>query len=79
VEDTLRRQRERLASAGIEPTPDLAHRVTDEVKRLREERAASSKSEETIEAYEAAMRRLSLSEDDVVEIAIALGTPAKAS
>ena len=79
VEDTLRRQRERLASAGIEPTPDLAHRVTDEVKRLREERAASSKSEETIEAYEAAMRRLSLTEDDVVEIAIALGTPAKAS
>ncbi len=79
VEDTLRRQRERLASAGIEPTTELAHRVTDEVKRLREERAASSKSEETIEAYEAAMRRLSLSEDDVVEIAIALGTPAKAS
>jgi 2-isopropylmalate synthase len=79
VEDTLRRRRERLAGAGVEPTPELAHRVTDEVKRLREERAASSKSEETIELYEAAMRRLSLNEDDVVEIAIALGTPAKAS
>ncbi|HET6276543.1 MAG TPA: hypothetical protein VFE16_11500 [Candidatus Cybelea sp.] len=79
VEDTLRRRRERLAHAGIEPTPELAHRVTDEVKRLREERAASSRSEETIELYEAAMRRLSLSEEDVVEIAIALGTPAKAS
>jgi hypothetical protein len=49
------------------------------VKRLREERAASSKSEETIELYEAAMRRLSLNEEDVIEIAIALGTPAKAS
>ena len=36
---------------------ELAHRVTDEVKRLREERAASSKSEETIELYEMAMRR----------------------
>ncbi|HYL28027.1 MAG TPA: hypothetical protein VEW74_09350 [Candidatus Nitrosotalea sp.] len=79
VEDTLRRQRERLASAGVEPTSELAHRVTDEVKRLREERAASSKSEEAIEAYESAMRRLSLNEDDVVEIAIALGAPAKAS
>jgi isopropylmalate/homocitrate/citramalate synthase len=79
VEDTLRRQRERLAAAGVEPTTELAHRVTDEVKRLREERAASSKSEETIELYESAMRRLSLNEDDVVEIAIALGTPAKAS
>ena len=81
VEDTLRRQRDRLARAGIEPTSELAHRVTDEVKRLREERAASSRSEETIELYEAAMRRLSLSEEDVVEIAIALGsaTPAHAS
>ena len=79
VEDTLRRQRERLARAGVEPTPELAHRVTDEVKRLREERAASSKSEETMELYETAMRRLSLNEDDVVEIAIALGAPAKAS
>lgn len=81
VEDTLRRNARRLADAGVEPTPDLAHRVTDEVKRLREERAASSKSEETIELYEAAMRRLSLSEEDVVEIALALGSaePAKAS
>jgi len=79
VEDTLRRRREHLERAGVEVTPELAHRVTDEVKRLREERAASSKSEETIELYEAAMRRLSLDEDDVVEIAIALGAPAKAS
>lgn len=79
VEDTLRRRRDRLARAGVEPTPELAHRVTNEVKRLREERAASSKSEETIELYEAAMRRLSLNEEDVIEIAIALGTPAKAS
>ncbi len=81
VEDTLRRRRDHLARAGVEPSSELAHRVTDEVKRLREERAASSKSEETIELYEAAMRRLSLSEDDVVEIAIALGsaTPAHAS
>lgn len=81
VEDTLRRRRDHLARAGVEPSTELAHRVTDEVKRLREERAASSRSEETIELYEAAMRRLSLSEDDVVEIAIALGSaaPARAS
>jgi isopropylmalate/homocitrate/citramalate synthase len=79
VEDTLRRHAQRLAHAGVEPTPELAHRVTDEVKRVREERAASSKSEATIELYEVAMRQLSLSEDDVVDIAIGLGTPAKAS
>jgi isopropylmalate/homocitrate/citramalate synthase len=79
VEDTLRRHAQHLARAGVEHTPNLAHRVTDEVKRLREERAASSRSEETIELYEVAMRRLSLSEEDVVDIAIALGAPAKAS
>lgn len=81
VEDTLRRHAQHLAHAGVEPSSDLAHRVTDEVKRLREERAASSKSEETIELYEVAMRRLSLTEEDVVDIAIALGAskPAVAS
>jgi isopropylmalate/homocitrate/citramalate synthase len=78
VEDTLRRQHRRLAQAGVEPSSELAHRVTEEVKRLREERAASSKSVETIELYEAAMRSLSLNEDDVIEIALALGAPAKA-
>ncbi len=75
VEDTLRRQRERLDRAGVTVTGELAHRVTDEIKRLREERAASSMSEEAIDAYERAMRSLSLDEDDVVEIAIALGAP----
>ncbi len=79
VEDTLRRNQARLERAGVAPTSDLAHRVTDEVKRLREERAASSKSEATIEAYEAAMRGLSLDENDVVEIAIALGARPKAA
>jgi len=76
VEDTLRRRSERLSAAGVELTSELAHRVTDEIKRLREERAASSKSEETIDRYEAAMRALSLNEDDVVEIALSLGAPA---
>ena len=73
VEDTLRKHRAELEAAGVELTPELAHRVTEEIKRLREERAASSKSEETIEMYEAAMSRLSISEPEVAEIAIALG------
>ena len=42
----------RLERAGVDPTNELAHRVTDEIKRLREERAASSKSEEAIDLYE---------------------------
>jgi 2-isopropylmalate synthase len=72
VEDTLRRK---LKDSGVEVTTELAHRVTDEIKRLREERAASSSSEETIAQYEAAMRKLSISEDDVAEIALAIAKP----
>jgi isopropylmalate/homocitrate/citramalate synthase len=78
VEDTLRKHADKLAAAGVELNADLSHRVTEEIKRLREERAASSKSEETIEVYEAAMRRLSIGEDEVAEIAIALGKPKEA-
>lgn len=75
VEQTLHNHRARLERAGVTPTAELAHRVTDEIKRLREERAASSKSEEAIQLYERAMRTLSLDENDVVEIALALGSP----
>jgi isopropylmalate/homocitrate/citramalate synthase len=74
VAQTLRAHGARLEAAGIEPSEALAHRVTDEIKRLREERAASSKSEAAIEVYENAMRALSLDENDVVEIALALGS-----
>src|SRR5581483_6494732 len=72
VERTLNERRPKLEAAGVEVSNALAHAVTEEIKRIREERAASSKSEETIELYESAMRRLSLSADDVVDIAIAL-------
>ncbi len=74
VEDTLKRHGERLRDAGVEITPELAHRVTDEVKRVREERAASNRGAEAIAAYESAIRRISLDEDDVVGIAIALSS-----
>ncbi|MBV9271664.1 MAG: hypothetical protein JO165_11245 [Candidatus Eremiobacteraeota bacterium] len=75
VEDTLRKHAQELSAHGIEVTNDLAHRVTEEIKKLREERAASSTSAETIDAYENAMRRLSIGDAEVAEIAIALGKP----
>jgi isopropylmalate/homocitrate/citramalate synthase len=74
VEQTLQERREALQAAGIETTPELAHLVTEEIKRLRQERAASSLSADAIDQHEAAMRRLSLDENDVVNIAIALGS-----
>ncbi len=77
VEDTLRKRADRLAAEGIEVTSELAGRVTDEIKRLREERAASSTSEESIAQYEQAMRRLSLTGDDVIDIALAIGKPSQ--
>ena len=54
-------------------TPELSARVTEEVKRLREERAASSTSAETIAAHDEAMRKLSISADDLAQIAVAVG------
>ncbi len=75
VEDSLRKRSGALAEHGIEVTTELAHRVTDEVKRLREERAAANAGQEAIELYEAAMRKLAISEDDLVTIAVALAKP----
>jgi 2-isopropylmalate synthase len=79
VEQTLRNRHAQLEAAGVVLSNDLAHRVTDEIKRLREERAASNKSQEAIDLYETAMRSLSLDEDDVIEIALALGAPQPAA
>jgi 2-isopropylmalate synthase len=79
VEQTMRKWQDKLDRAGVETTSELAHRVTEEIKRLREERAASSKSAEAIDAYEIAMRSLSLNEDDVIDLAVALGSPKKAA
>lgn len=78
VEQTLQKHGEQLRAHGVEPSADLAQRVTEEIKRLREERAGGSTSSETIAIYEAAMRRLSVSESEVAEIAIALGAAAQA-
>jgi isopropylmalate/homocitrate/citramalate synthase len=78
VEETLKKHRDRLLAGGVEPSNELAHRVTDEVKRIREERAASSHSERVIEEHERTMRGLSLNEDDVIDIALALGVAAPA-
>jgi isopropylmalate/homocitrate/citramalate synthase len=74
VEQTLNDRCDALAAAGVDVTPALAQRVTEEIKRLREERAASSSSADAIAAHELAMRQLALDETDVVNIAIALST-----
>ena len=80
VESTLRKRSKYLASNGVEVTPALAHRVTEEIKRLREEEADSRAHEQAIDMYVAAMRRMSRTEEDVITIALALARfEAKAS
>jgi len=74
VEQTLGERREALQAAGVEVTPALAAAVTEEIKRLREDRAASSTSADAIAVHDEAMRKLSLSADDVADIAIAIGS-----
>jgi len=76
VEEALRKNADHLAAAGITVDSDLAKRVTDEIKRLREDRARSAKSIETIEVYRTAMKQLSISEPEVIDIALAIGKPA---
>jgi len=75
VEGTLRTRQATLDEAGIELTSELAQLVTEEIKRLREERAAGNTNEEAIVVHREAMERLALSADDVMTIAIALGRP----
>ncbi|MDQ6931480.1 MAG: hypothetical protein M3126_12525 [Candidatus Eremiobacteraeota bacterium] len=79
VADALHKHEAQLVEAGVLVDAALVARTTAEIKRLREERAHSSKSVDTIETYSRAMRALSISEDEVAQIAIALGTPAAAS
>ncbi|PZR56717.1 MAG: hypothetical protein DLM50_07750 [Candidatus Meridianibacter frigidus] len=79
VEDALRNHEAQLAAHGVSIDNDLIKRVTGEIKRLREERADSSRSVETIEAYQAAMKGLSISESEVIDIAVAIAKPQAAA
>lgn len=75
VEHALRAHERELREAGIDITPELVRRVTAEVKRLREELAATDHAGNIISNYEALLENLWLAESDVVEIARALARP----
>ena len=79
IEATLRKHASRLASAGVDPEPALAKRVLDEVKRVREERARTTRTAAMIDQYYENLNRLALTEDDVLAIAESLGTPRTAA
>ena len=75
IDATLRKHAGRLAKAGVRVEGDLAKRVLDEVKRVREERARTGHVADITKQYYENMSRLGLTEDDVLEIAESIGAP----
>jgi isopropylmalate/homocitrate/citramalate synthase len=73
IESTLKKHEARLAKAGVTVDQSLSKRVLEEVKRVREERARTGRVSEIVEQYYQNMRRLGLTEDDVVQIAESIG------
>lgn len=73
IESTLRKHEERLRRAGVLLDGNLSKRVLEEVKRVREERARTGHVSDIIAQYYENMRRLGLTEDDVIQIAEGIG------
>jgi isopropylmalate/homocitrate/citramalate synthase len=74
IDSTLRKHEARLRRAGVTLDSDLSKRVLEEVKRVREERARTGHVADIAQQYYDNMRRLGLTEEDVVRIAEGLGT-----
>jgi isopropylmalate/homocitrate/citramalate synthase len=62
-----------LREGGVRPEPELVARVMEEVKRLREERAAREDFSRFQDAYYRHLEGMGVSPAEVVEIARALG------
>jgi 2-isopropylmalate synthase len=61
-----------LREGGVRPEPDLVARVTEEVKRVREERAEHEDFSEFQRLYYDHLEGMGVSAEEVVEIAVAL-------
>ena len=77
IEATLKKNEAKLARAGVHTDTALAKRVLEEVKRVREERAKTHRTEEIVRQYYAGINSLGLTEDDVLAIAEGIGRPEK--
>ncbi|HYK53216.1 MAG TPA: hypothetical protein VEV38_06770 [Candidatus Eremiobacteraceae bacterium] len=75
IDATLRKHADQLAKAGVTVDEGLSRRVLEEVKRVREERARTSHVADLVTQYYENMKRLGLTEDDVVRIAESIGAP----
>jgi isopropylmalate/homocitrate/citramalate synthase len=78
VEAALKKNAAKLAKAGVTVDAALSKRVLEEVKRVREERASTGRTQDTVNQYYAGINSLGLTEDDVITIAEGLGRPLSA-
>jgi len=75
IDATLRKHASRLAALGVTIDGELTKRVLEEVKRVREERARTSQVSDIAASYYENLKRLGLTEDDVLGIAESIGAP----
>ncbi len=69
VEWALKNHQKELEQAGISVTQELVEKVTQEMKKIREEKAKMGITEEIIRQYYQNIRQLEMTEADVLEIA----------
>ena len=67
IESSLRRMEKELVAAGITITPELVEIVTAEMKRLREEKAASNILQKLIHIYHKTLSSIGLTDKDLFE------------
>jgi len=79
IDATLKKHAGRLAAGGVTLDGDLAKRVLEEVKRVREERARTTRVADMVAQYYENLDRLALTEDDVLGIAESIGAPRTAA
>ena len=73
VEWGLKKYENVLAANSVAITEDLINKVTNEMKRIREEKAAANQMPKLIHIYHKTLNSIPLTEKDLVEIAIAIG------
>jgi len=70
VEDVLKKNKSKLEKSGIAIEPELVERLLERAKELREERISGDNHEGAVRDYYAAYKKLGISEDELIEIAI---------
>jgi len=73
VEEVLKENFDKLEHVGVAVNDELVKTVTEEVKRIREERAEKEDLSQHIQRYYDDLRSLGVASSEVVELALALG------